>query len=130
MAEADGGDRRDRGIAVDWSEVPSEPVRPGVRRRGFGTRDMLLVMNECEPGMDLRPHSHEFDQVALITKGRAIYHIGETPNEVGPGSVMLIPAGVEHYIEPLGEETVENIDVFAPARDDYLHLLEWMRSSS
>jgi alpha-1,4-digalacturonate transport system substrate-binding protein len=28
------------------------------------------------------------------------------------------------------EETVENIDVFAPARDDYRHLLEWMRSSS
>jgi mannose-6-phosphate isomerase-like protein (cupin superfamily) len=43
---------------------------------------------------------------------------------------MLIPAGVEHYIEPVGEETVENIDVFAPAREDYLHLIEWMRSSS
>ena len=43
---------------------------------------------------------------------------------------MLIPAGVEHYIEPLGEETVENIDVFAPARSDYLHLLEWMSEQS
>jgi mannose-6-phosphate isomerase-like protein (cupin superfamily) len=41
---------------------------------------------------------------------------------------MLIPAGVEHYIEPTGEETVENIDVFAPARSDYVHLLEWMTS--
>jgi hypothetical protein len=28
---------------------------------------------------------------------------------------MLIPAGVEHYIEPTGSETVENIDVFVPA---------------
>jgi mannose-6-phosphate isomerase-like protein (cupin superfamily) len=43
---------------------------------------------------------------------------------------MLIPAGVEHYIEPTGNQTVENIDVFAPARDDYLHLLEWLKSSS
>ena len=40
---------------------------------------------------------------------------------------MLIPAGVEHYIEPLGSEVVENIDVSAQARDDYLHLLRWMR---
>jgi len=39
---------------------------------------------------------------------------------------MLIPAGVEHYIEPIGDETVENIDLFAPARDDYAHLLDWM----
>ena len=116
--------------AVRWEEIPDEPVRPGVRRRGFGTEDVLLVLNECEPGMDLRPHSHDFDQVALITKGRARYHIGGEPNDVGPGSVMLIPAGVEHYIEPVGEETVENIDVFAPARADYLHLIEWMRSSS
>ncbi len=116
--------------AIRWDEIPDEPVRPGVRRRGFRTKDVLLVLNECEPGMDLRPHSHDFDQIAMITKGRAVYHVGDEPNEVGPGSVMLIPAGVEHYIEPVGEQTVENIDVFAPARDDYLHLIEWMRSSS
>jgi quercetin dioxygenase-like cupin family protein len=116
--------------AVRWEEIPSETVRSGVRRRGFGTSDALLVLNECEPGMEIRPHSHEFDQIALITKGRALYHIGDEANDVGPGSVMLIPAGVEHYIEPVGEETVENIDVFAPAREDYLHLIEWMRSSS
>lgn len=116
--------------AVRWHEIPDEPVRRGVRRRGFGTKDVILVLNECEPGMDLRPHSHEFDQIAMITKGRAIYHIGGEPNEVGPGAVMLIPAGAEHYIEPVGDETVENIDVFAPARQDYLHLIEWMRSSS
>jgi quercetin dioxygenase-like cupin family protein len=116
--------------AAHWNEIPDEAVRPGIRRRGFGTKDVILVLNECEPGMDLRPHSHEFDQIAMITKGRAIYHIGDEPNEVGPGSVMLIPAGTEHYIEPVGEEAVENIDVFAPARADYLHLIEWMRSSS
>jgi mannose-6-phosphate isomerase-like protein (cupin superfamily) len=40
---------------------------------------------------------------------------------------MLIPAGVEHSIEPLRSKVVENIDVFAPARDDYLRLLRWMR---
>jgi quercetin dioxygenase-like cupin family protein len=77
--------------------------------------------------MELRPHSHDFDQIAMITAGRARYHIADEVDEVGPGSVMLIRAGVEHYIEPIGQETVENIDIFAPARDDYLHLIEWMR---
>jgi hypothetical protein len=37
---------------------------------------------------------------------------------------MHIPAGVEHYIEPTGSEPVMNLDVFAPARADYMHLLE------
>jgi quercetin dioxygenase-like cupin family protein len=116
--------------AYSWDEIPDEPVRPGVRRRAFGTDDVMLVLNYCEPGMDVRPHSHDFDQIALITKGRAIYHIGADPCEVGPGSVMLIPAGVEHYIDPVGDETVENIDVFAPARADYLHLLDWLKSEA
>lgn len=116
--------------AVKWEELPDEEVRPGVRRRGFGTREVLLVMNECEPGMDVRPHSHDFDQIAMIVAGTAIYHIGDTANEVGPGSVMLIPAGLEHYIEPTGTDTVQNIDVFAPAREDYLHLLDGMTAAT
>jgi mannose-6-phosphate isomerase-like protein (cupin superfamily) len=116
--------------AFTWDEIPDEPVRPGIRRRAFGNGDVILVLNRCEPGMEPRPHSHEFDQIAMITKGTAIYHIGDDPNEVGPGSIMLIPAGVSHYIEPTGEEVVENIDVFAPARKDYLHLLEWMSAPS
>jgi mannose-6-phosphate isomerase-like protein (cupin superfamily) len=112
--------------AVTWDEIPDEQVRPGVRRRGFGNEDVLLVMNECRPGMELRPHSHEFDQIALIVSGEAIYHVGDEHNAVGPGSLLLVPAGVEHYIEPTGTEPVQNIDVFAPARADYRHLLDWM----
>jgi mannose-6-phosphate isomerase-like protein (cupin superfamily) len=111
---------------VRWEEIPEEDVRPGVTRRAIGTREVLLVANECRPGMDLRPHSHDFDQLALIISGEAIYHVGDDHNEVGPGSVMLVPAGVEHYIEPTGSEPVLNLDVFAPAREDYLHLLDWM----
>lgn len=113
--------------AVDWDSIPSEVVRPGVKRRAFGSRDVLLVMNDCEPGMDLKPHSHPFDQIALIVEGRAIYHVGDVANEMSAGSVVFVPAGVEHYIEPLGDEVVKNLDVFAPAREDYLHLLEWMQ---
>lgn len=114
-------------MATTWDAIPAEQVRRGVRRRGFGTPEVILVMNEIEPAMDPAPHAHEgFDQLALILSGQAVYHIGEVAHEVGPGSVMLIPAGVEHWIEPVGEDVVENLDVFAPARPDYGHLLAWM----
>lgn len=115
--------------AVDWNSIPAEDVRPGLRRRAFGTEDVLLVMNECMPGMELRPHSHPFDQLVLILSGHAIYHVGSVANAMGPGSVVRVQAGVEHYIEPLGDEPVMNLDVFAPARPDYMHLLDWMRGA-
>ncbi|MFL5796864.1 MAG: AraC family ligand binding domain-containing protein [Actinomycetota bacterium] len=114
--------------AVSWDDIPDEEVRPGVRRRGFGTDRCLLVLNECEPGMDLRPHVHDFDQIAMILEGNANYYVSGRRNDMGPGSVLLIPAGEEHYIEPVGNRTVKNIDIFTPLRADLSHLLEWMRT--
>jgi quercetin dioxygenase-like cupin family protein len=114
-------------VATRWEAIPAEDVRRGVRRRAFGSEDVILVMNEIEPEMEPAPHAHEgFDQMALIISGRAIYHIGDDAHQVGPGSVMLIPAGETHWIEPDGDERIENLDVFAPARKDFLHLLAWM----
>jgi quercetin dioxygenase-like cupin family protein len=117
-------------LKANWNEIPSEVVRPGVTRRAFGTEECLLVMAYCEPGMELKPHSHDFDQLALFTKGRAIYTVGDVRHEVGPETVLLIPAGETHYIEPVGDEVVHNLDVFAPARSDYLHLIEWMKGEA
>lgn len=118
-------------LVATWDEIPGEQVRPGVSRKGFGTEDVILVMNVVEPEMEARPHRHDdFDQIATIVAGRAIYHVGEVAHPVGPGSLLLIPAGVEHYIEPVGDEPVQNLDVFAPAREDYHHLLDWSRAGA
>ncbi len=128
MAEQGSGARATRACAAHWSEAPAEDVRPGVRRRAFGNDDVILVLNELQPGMRPGPHTHEaFDQIATIVSGRAIYHVGDDDHHVGPGSLLLIPAGIEHWIEPVGESPVENLDVFAPARADYRHLLTWMQ---
>lgn len=119
---------RARHLAAHWDTIPSEAVRPGVRRKGFGTADVILVMNELDPEIELAPHKHDdFDQIATIIEGNALYHVGDTAHEVGPGSLLTIPAGVMHYIEPVGGSHVKNVDVFAPARVDYLHLIEWMQ---
>ena len=113
--------------AVRWDDIPGESARGGVHRRGFGTDRVLLVMHDLDPDMAHSPHSHEFDQIAVIVDGEAIYHVGDRDNRVGPGSVLLIPAGVEHYIEPTGSSPVKNLDVFAPCREDYRHLIAWMQ---
>lgn len=118
-------------VVANWSAIPSELVRPGVTRKAFGTAEVLLVMNEIAPVMQPGPHSHEgFDQIACIVSGEAVYHVGDEAHRVGPGSLLLIPAGVTHWIEPVGDQTVENLDVFAPARSDLAHLTEWMAVDS
>lgn len=116
-----------REVVTTWDALPSEVVRAGVSRRAIGTKDVICVLNTIEPQMQAAPHLHEtFDQLAFILSGQAVYHIGDVGHEVGPGAVMLIPAGVRHWIEPHGDGPVENLDVFAPARSDYAHLVTWM----
>ena len=115
------------GCAAHWDSIPGEVVRRGVSRKGFGTRDVILVMNDIDPEIEVAPHKHDdFNQIATIVEGTAIYHVGDVAHRVGPGSLLLIPAGVLHYIEPTGDGPVRNLDVFAPARSDYHHLLAWM----
>ncbi len=108
-----------------WAELPQEEVRHGVRRCAFATDDYMLVMNYIDAEMTPNPHTHaDFDQFAYIVSGRCIYNVGSTPHELAAGSFILVPAGVEHYIQPLGGP-VENLDVFSPPRADYQHLLDY-----
>jgi quercetin dioxygenase-like cupin family protein len=114
----------------DWGDLDQEPVRKGVHRSGFGTDEVLLVRNVLERGMDLNPHVHDFDQIALIVAGHATMHLDDETCDMPAGSVVLIPAGVHHYAEPVGDEPVVNIDVFAPVRADLAHLAAWMGSDA
>ena len=112
----------------NWNDLPSEVVRKGDSRSGLRGDDVLLVMNKIEPGMDINPHSHPFEQVVYIVEGRVRFHVGDEVVEAGPGSLIRIPPDVMHYAEPIGDEPALNLDVFAPIRDDYRHLVEYQET--
>jgi mannose-6-phosphate isomerase-like protein (cupin superfamily) len=115
------------GRVVNWTDLPREEVRPGVSRCAYVTDDIQLVMNRCAAGMALNPHVHDFDQLACIVSGHARYYIDDVPHEMVPGSMLLVPAGAHHYIEPLDAE-VQNLDIFVPPRADLLHLSDYLES--
>lgn len=86
-------------------------------------------MNTLQPGMELREHVHEdFDQIALVLSGSMRFVLDGEEVEVSAGEVLHIPAGVVHGGAPTSGEPVRNLDVFAPARADYIHLLDWMQA--
>jgi quercetin dioxygenase-like cupin family protein len=115
---------------VYWDDIPEEEVRRGVKRRGYSTDEVMLMWNVVEEGMELKPHSHDdFDQLVCIFEGRCNYYVDGEPHEMGPGSMMLVPAGAEHYIEPI-DSPCANLDIFVPPRADYEGSLSWIASLS
>lgn len=112
-------------IPRNWDSLVREHVRPGVSRAGFRGDDVLLVMNWLQPGMEVRPHSHPCEQVVYVVKGAMRFHVGDEVVELGAGGVLRIPPDVIHCGEPIGDEEVLNLDVFAPIREDYRHLVAY-----
>jgi quercetin dioxygenase-like cupin family protein len=72
-------------------------------------------------GSELPPHSHPYEQTGYLLKGRLRLAIGDDVRETAAGDSWCIPSGASHRAEAL-EDSVA-LEVFAPAREDYLKYL-------
>lgn len=105
---------------VDWNQLAWQPVRPGIERKTFGSEHVTLALHRLMPGHEPRPHSHANEQVVYILAGQIDFHVADSVVRLGPGGVLLVPPNVMHHGVVVGDEPVLNLDVFTPARPDYL----------
>lgn len=113
---------------VNWNTLEREFVRKGIERVGFRGENVIMVMNWVEPNIQVNPHQHDFEQLAICVQGRLNYHVGDEVFEMTPGSMIRVPPHTIHYAEPIGDEVALNLDVFAPIRDDYAHLVKYQQA--
>jgi quercetin dioxygenase-like cupin family protein len=108
-----------------FADLPRELLPElSLSRSAVRTDGALVVFNWVDPPATLPLHDHPFDQLALILAGRGVMRVDEEEHPLGPGGFVYIPAGAMHGLEAVGSEPVLNVDVFSPAREDYLHLVE------
>lgn len=63
-------------------------------------------------------HSHPNEQMGLMIKGQATFHVGDEVRTLGPGDFYFIPGDVPHRV--IGsEEPSQALDVFYPIRPEY-----------
>lgn len=108
------------------SELPSIPLlEDTVQRSAIRTDDALVVFNHITPDLPPAPaHDHPFDQLALIFYAPMEFTVDGTAYVIEPGGFLYIPAGATHTGRLVRKEAALNIDIFAPAREDYLFLTE------
>jgi quercetin dioxygenase-like cupin family protein len=114
----------DKPRVFHFSEMPKEVLWDGkLTRTAIRSDHAITAINWHHPNTARKPpHSHPFDQLVLILSGTLGMQVGDDEFVMGPGTAMRIPANVPHTGWTIGEEVVLNIDVFAPAREDYLFL--------
>ncbi len=109
-----------------FGALPREVIANGIlSRSAIRTDNSIIVFNWIEPHEDNVPfHTHDFDQTSLVLQGTLKFTLGDLEFIVNAGEVLQIPAGVPHKGLVVGGDQVFNIDVFAPIREDYMHLVE------
>jgi len=74
-----------------------------------------LAFATLEPGKSSLPHIlHKSSELYIILKGTGKVRVGEEVKTVGEGQIVLIPAGVEQWIENIGRGPLEFYCVVSP----------------
>lgn len=100
--------------AIEWEEVGE-----GITRQIMGYDEgLMLVRVRFEKEAVGALHSHPHRQVTYVESGRFEVEVGQEKEVLVSGDGFYIPPDVEHGV--LALEGGVLIDVFAPAREDFL----------
>jgi quercetin dioxygenase-like cupin family protein len=107
-------------VLSNWESLPGVAPRQGVIRKAFSGKNSMMTLNELKPGTTPWLHSHPHEQLTHILSGVAEFVLGDEVLTLKAGDLLLVPPNVPHSLKVIGDETVLNIDVFSPIREDYL----------
>lgn len=79
--------------------------------RDLGTNVTVVAFSTDEVGAGPCLHVHPYDELFMLTKGRALVTVGERRIEASAGDVVLGPAEVPHKYHNLGPGSLETIDI-------------------
>jgi AraC-like DNA-binding protein/mannose-6-phosphate isomerase-like protein (cupin superfamily) len=87
----------------------------------FIYNDFPLVIAVRDPQPEFEKHSHQFTELLIITKGKAIHVIDEKEYSVSAGDVFVIKKNKEHEFKNIENLSLINI-IFIP---DRLNMDKW-----
>ena len=96
--------------------VPVDAMERGsfsaeLQGRDAGAPGVSLILVEAARGDGPRLHTHPYAEVIVVQEGTATFWDGTGSTEVGPGNVVVIPAGEPHAFENTGDGVLRQVDI-------------------
>jgi quercetin dioxygenase-like cupin family protein len=93
-----------------------------------GVPNFITRQFSVEPGGRIPCHRHDsIEHEQVVLEGSMVIGLDGREAEVGPGDAVFIPAGVDHWYENRGADTVRFVCV-VPRTDDYQ--TEWLEEAA
>ena len=107
-------------IFLSGSQIEWEEVAPGMKRQMMGYDDkLMLVKVKFEKGGIGQQHQHHHSQVTYVESGTFELTIGDQTRTLRAGDSFYVPPHEMHGC--MCTEGGVLIDVFSPAREDFLN---------
>ncbi len=84
-------------------EAPGVTIRWVIDEKADGAPNYALRVIEVQPGGHTPRHTHPFEHENFVVEGQGRVLIEDEWHEVGPGSVVFVPADVLHTYENTGD---------------------------
>lgn len=110
-----------RAMYLPWEDVELEVVNEHMQRQVITGELLTVARIWLKDGFLVPRHSHHNEQITQVIRGRMRFRFGENGEDeqvLGPGDVVVIPAHLPHEALCIGD--VEEMDMWAPRRDDWL----------
>ena len=109
-----------RSLFVRGADRPWEDLGGGVQRQLLGhDGELMMVRVRFEAGAVGALHHHVHRQATIVESGRFRVEIADRSQVLQAGDGFFIPPDVEHGVVAMEPGVL--VDVFAPAREDFLN---------
>lgn len=114
---------KDEEYFVNVDRAPRITMGPGVETAVLTALDgkgMMMVLTEIAPGVTVPMHKHPHEQIGMVYAGKAEMRIGDQTRIIEKGDFCRMPSNVEHQAACIGDEPFIMLDIFYPAREDFI----------
>lgn len=102
--------------AVNLADLPFV----GMSRHFVGADQGEVAMSAyfvtAPPGRGSVPHTHPYDEVAIVQSGRGRWMVEGEAREAGPGDILVVKAGQVHWFVNTGTEPLHSIGLHLAPR--------------
>jgi mannose-6-phosphate isomerase-like protein (cupin superfamily) len=87
-----------------------------------GGTGISMIFVDAAPGRGPSLHKHDYAEVFVVQEGTATFRVDDEEIELGPGKLVVVPAGVPHGFVNSGEGPLRQLDIHLNPR----FVTEWL----
>ena len=105
---------------LNFIETPGANATAGIATASRGAQDVSVIRQRQQPGGGNPPHTHDREEVLLVTEGSVEVLVGNDAVTLNAGDALIIPANSPHRLANVGASDAEWLTI-APAGVGFFH---------